>query len=178
MKGDIRINDSGTAWEDWGVNMGDGFIDALTEPLTPKEYVENESRLEHGKRVVVDDEGIKFASRELTLDFTISGRSPEDLRTKKRRFLEAMYRGSVTIAVPKVNNEVYHLLYKGKGTEYNLNASRTFCHMVLKFEEPDPSHRYLSAKVEDDSPGDASINLILENGAGILLEDGGLILLD
>lgn len=143
MDGDLRINGSSTVYKDWGVNMGDGFIDALTEPLTPKDYIENESRLEHGKRVVIDSDGIKFASREVLLDFTIEGSSPSDFLTKKNLFLTAMYKGSVTIQVPKESDDVYHLIYKGKGSEYGMNALRTFCHMILKFEEPDPTHRTL-----------------------------------
>lgn len=143
MKGDIRINGSSTVYEDWGVNMGEGFIDALTEPLTPKEYIENESRLEHGKRVVVSADDIKFASREVLLDFTIEGKDKADFLKKKNLFLAAMYKGSVTIQVPAESEDVYHLIYRGKGSEYGMNALRTFCHMILKFEEPDPTHRTL-----------------------------------
>lgn len=143
MNTDIRINGSSTVFKDWGVRMGDGFIDALTEPLTPKEYIENESRLEHGKRVIVSADDVKFASREVVLDFTIEGKSQEDFFAKKKLFLAAIYKGNITIEVPAVSDDVYHLVYKGKGGEYGMNVLRTFCHMILKFEEPDPTHRTL-----------------------------------
>lgn len=52
-----------------------------------------------------------------------------------------MYRGNVTIQVPAVSDDTYHLIYRGKGTEYGMNYQRTFCHMVLKFEEPNPMDR-------------------------------------
>ena len=127
--------------KDWGVKMGDGFLDTLNEPLTPKGPVENESRLENGKRVVLDQNNIKFKSRELTLDFIIEGRSSEEFKEYKRKFLEVMYRGNVSIQVPQDSDDVYHLIFKGKGTEYSMNYQRTFCHTVLKFEEPNPMDR-------------------------------------
>ena len=124
----------------YGVRMGDGFLDALTEPQTLKGNIENESRLEHGKRVIVDEDP-KFTSREILLDFTITGDSPEDFLSKKNGFLALMYKGKITLEVPQVNTEVYHLIYRSKGTDYGMNAQRTFCHMMLKFEEPNPANR-------------------------------------
>lgn len=97
-----------------GVRMGEGFISTLTEPLSLKEPVANESRLQHGKRVVIGDNP-RIASREITLDFTICGNSPDDLRAKKRAFLGEMYKGKVTICVPPESEDVYHLVYRGKG---------------------------------------------------------------
>ena len=46
---ELKINKY-SVYDTFGVRMGDGFLDALTEPLTLKENIENESRLEHGKR--------------------------------------------------------------------------------------------------------------------------------
>lgn len=85
MAVELRINGSSTVFQDYGVKMGDDFIDTLTEPLTLKEHIENESRLEHGKRVVVDDNP-KFASREVLLDFTITGKDKADFKAKRMRF--------------------------------------------------------------------------------------------
>lgn len=139
---EIRINGSSTIYQDYGVRMGEGFLDALNEPLTLKENIENESRLEHGKRVVVEDEP-KYTSREVILDFTLAGSSPTDFRKKKKDFLALMYKGEITLQVPEDSDDVYHLIYRGKGSEYAQNAQRTFCHMMLKFEEPNPAHRTL-----------------------------------
>lgn len=66
---ELKINKY-SVYDTFGVRMGDGFLDALTEPLTLKENIENESRLEHGKRIIVDANP-KIASRELLLDFTL-----------------------------------------------------------------------------------------------------------
>lgn len=140
---ELRINGSNTLYKDYGLRMGEGFIDALTEPLSLKDNVENESRLEHGKRVIVESSP-KFQSREVTLDFTLAGSSASDLLAKKNAFLALVYKGAITVEIPKVSSEVYHLIYKGKGSEYAMSTDRRFCHMMLKFEEPDPSRRTLA----------------------------------
>ena len=51
MTGELYINGK-DAWVTWGVNMGDGFLDALDAPLQMKEYIDNERRLEQGKRMI------------------------------------------------------------------------------------------------------------------------------
>lgn len=139
MTGDLYINNR-DAWDYFGVNMNDDFIDTLTEPLTPKEYIENESRLEDGKRVIVEEE-LKISSRELVLDFTMEATTPKQLSDYKAAFFTEMMKGNVKIKVPEVNDEVYNLIYKGKGTSYGMNPQRTFCHLMLKFDEPNPKNR-------------------------------------
>ena len=81
MTGDLIINGK-DAFSTWGVRMGDGFLDAIDGFNQMKDYIENESRLEHGKRVITDN--VKVDSREITLQFTIEGNSESDYRTKKK----------------------------------------------------------------------------------------------
>lgn len=131
------------AWTEWGVSMGDGFVDAIDAFVPMKEYIENDSRLEHGKRVLVTTP--RLASRELTLHFTIKGVSEADFRSKRRAFENELRKGRVTVMVPALNDEVYHLLYLGRNVSYALNRSRTFAAISAKFEEPNPSDRTLHA---------------------------------
>lgn len=135
----LRINGSAEICKEYGIKMGDNFIDTLTEPLDLKDFIENESRLEDGKRIVVNNP--RFKSREITLGFTISGNTREEFLANKKAFLNLMYAGSITIQVPRNSDDVYHLVYTGKGGEYGMNKLRTFCHMVLKFIEPNPRNR-------------------------------------
>lgn len=146
MINEIEINGSATTYEDYGVRMGDGFIDALTEPLTLKGFVANESRIEHGRRLVVSNP--RVTSRELSLEFVLQASSPEELTMRKNAFLELMYAGKVMLRLGQglidmyhVPSDVYHLVYLGKGTTYGMNAARTVCRMMLKFEEPNPMRR-------------------------------------
>ena len=72
MKNELIINGK-DAFETWGVNMGDGFLESLYSPAPMKGVIENKSRLEHGKRVIFNNP--KKDERELTLVFILMGDS-------------------------------------------------------------------------------------------------------
>ncbi len=138
MTGDLFINGK-DALETWGARMGNGFLDAIDGFNEMKEYIENESRLEHGKRVITDN--AKVDSREITLQFTIEGSSESDYRSKKKAFQTEMEKGAVNIKVPVLGNEVYKLVYLGKSISYGLSIDRRFGKVSSKFCEPNPMDR-------------------------------------
>lgn len=138
MTGDLIINGK-DAFSTWGVRMGDGFLDAIDGFNEMKDYIENESRLEHGKRVITDN--AKVDSREITLQFTIEGSSESDYRSKKKAFQTELEKGAVNIKVPVLGNEVYKLIYLGKSVSYGLSLDRCFGKVSSKFEEPNPIDR-------------------------------------
>lgn len=138
MTGDLIINGK-DAWTEWGVNMGEGFIDAIDAFAPMKDYIENDSRLEHGKRVLISNP--RVASRELTLHFTIKGNNEADYRAKRRAFEAELQKVKIDVKVPVLGEDVYHLIYLGKSISYALNMSRTFSTMSSKFEEPNPTNR-------------------------------------
>lgn len=138
MTGDLYINGK-DAWDTWGVRMGDGFLDAIDGFNQMKDYIENESRLEHGKRVITDN--ARVDSREITLQFTIEGDSESDYRTKKKAFQTELEKGAVSIKIPVLGSEVYKLIYLGKSVSYGLSFDRRFGKVSSKFEEPNPADR-------------------------------------
>lgn len=138
MTGDLYINGK-DAWTTWGVNMGDGFMDTIDAPLEMKSYIEDESRLENGKRIVTVNP--KVASREVTLGFTITGNSESDYRAKKKSFLTELQKGVFTINVPVLGNETYKMVYTGKNVSYGMNMARTFGIIKMKATEPNPADR-------------------------------------
>lgn len=138
MNGDLIINNK-DAWSTWGVCMGDGFLDTIDSFNEMKDYIENESRLEHGKRVITDN--AKVASREITLQFTIEGSSESDYRTKKKAFQAELERGTVNIKIPALGTELYKLVYLGKNVSYGLSLDRCFGKVSSKFCEPNPANR-------------------------------------
>lgn len=138
MKGELIINGK-DAWDELGVNMGSNFLDEIDGFNEMKDFIENESRLEHGKRVITTN--AKVSSRELTLQFTITGNSEKDYRTKKKDFQAELEKGSVKIKVPALGNDVYNLIYKGKNLSYGLSLCRCFGKISCKFEEPNPMNR-------------------------------------
>lgn len=50
---ELLINNK-DAYTIWGVRMGKGFLDVLGASSPMKEFIENKSRLEHGKRVIIN----------------------------------------------------------------------------------------------------------------------------
>ena len=77
---DLLINTQ-DAYTTWGVRMGEGFLDVLGASSPMKEFIENKSRLEHGKRVIINNP--KVDEREITLSFAIEGSSRSDYQRKK-----------------------------------------------------------------------------------------------
>lgn len=135
---DLLINGK-DALQEWGVRMGTGFMDAIDVPCQMKEYIENDSRLEHGKRVITSNP--KLDARTLTLPFTIQGETESDYQAKKKSFYNELYKGKMDIQIPVVSGDVYHLVYTGGSTSYAQNRQRTFCKFSVKFQEPNPSNR-------------------------------------
>ena len=119
------------ALKEWGVRMGDNFLDVLGAPVPLKEFIENKSRLEHGKQVLMDNP--KLDERELTLVFTVEA--------KKTAFYEELYKGKIDIQIPENNSDIYHLLYLGKSVSYAQSLDRTFGKISAKFCEYNPSNR-------------------------------------
>ena len=138
MRGQLLINGK-DAYTDWGVSMGDNFIDAIETPAAVKDYITNESRSEHGKRVITDSSVIKVASRDVTLQFHICGNSTQDYLNKKKAFQAVLYNGAVDIQIPSRSSEVYHLIYQGKQVSFSQTAREG--KLSAKFEEPNPMDR-------------------------------------
>lgn len=135
---DLLINGK-DAYATWGVRMGSGFLDALPAPSAMKEFIVNKSRLENGKRIIVNDP--KQDERDLTLTFTIEGSTKTDYQSKKKSFISELYKGKIEVQVPDNGNEIYHLIYTGKSVTYAQNTTQTFGKITCKFNEPNPADR-------------------------------------
>ena len=127
------------AFTEWGVRMGDSFLDTLNGYDTLKEYITNSDRTK---------DGVQYASvipkvneRSLTLNFTMQGADAADFTAKNKAFKEAMRAGDVTIQVPADSPDVYHLKYTGKNCTFARNTERTFAKIGLAFVEPNPKNR-------------------------------------
>ena len=138
MTNDLKINGL-DAYRQWGIRMGDGFLDTIGAPAPMKEFIENKSRLEHGKRVITNNP--KVDEREITLSFTIEGNSQSDYQTKRKACFDELYKGAVDIQIPANSSEIYHLIYLGKSITYAQSLDRTFGKISSKFSEPNPSIR-------------------------------------
>lgn len=114
-----------------GVRMGDGFINSLLIPYPIKDYIENESRLENGKRV--EFKNLKKDSREVTLMFNIEGDTFDEFRTRLKDFEAILYMGKVEIEVPYY--KLKHTLTYRRSNSFNRSFSNTFCSILVRFTE-------------------------------------------
>lgn len=138
MTGELFINGK-DAYTEWGVNMGDRFLDALGEKAGKKDYITNDNKLKDG--IEYCSFVPKAAERQVTLTFTIRGDSRSDFISKKDAFFVELDKGDVTIQVPANDSKVYHLKFKDSTGTYAQNLERTFCKVGIKFVEPNPKNR-------------------------------------
>lgn len=135
---DLLINGR-NALNEWGVRMGDGFLDTLNSYYPLKDYIINNDRLRDG--VQYANITPKVNERSLTLNFTMEGRDAADFNAKNKSFIEVMRGGDVSIQVPNDGTDVYHLKYTGKSYTFARNTERTFAKLGLAFIEPNPTNR-------------------------------------
>ena len=134
---DLLINGKDALIE-WGVRMGDNFLDILNGYYPMKDYITNNDRTQDGVQYV----GVpKVNERNITLNFTMEGNSASDFTAKNKAFVEVMRGGDVVIQVPEDSPAVYHLKYTGKSCTFAKNVERTFAKIGLAFIEPNPTNR-------------------------------------
>lgn len=126
------------AFTEWGIRMGDGFLDTLNGYFPMKEYITNNDRTQDGVQYVGTP---KVNERSLILNFTMEGRDAADFNTKNKAFVNEMRKGDVSIQVPDDSPDVYHLKYTGKSCTFAKNTERTFAKIGLAFIEPNPTNR-------------------------------------
>ena len=112
-----------------GIRMGEGFLNELLCPAPMKEFITNESRLEHGKRVIYNEP--RFDSRDLTLVFTIEGNTPQQYLVNLQYFNSILAKGKIEIKVPAISDEVFILTYQ-RSSGFGLNLERTFSKVSVK----------------------------------------------
>ncbi len=136
MTGQLYINNR-DAYVVYGVVMSDNFLENISIAAPLKDFIENNSRLEHGKRMIISDP--KLASRNVTLTFTINGKTPEEYLDHYRAFVAELHKGNVALRVPALG-ETYKLVYLNSAS-YALDGSRTVSKLACKFVEPNPQDR-------------------------------------
>lgn len=97
-------------WSTWGAELMDGALEAILTPPPVKDYIENDSRLEHGIQITSSPEICKMDSRELTLPFFITGNSQSDYLDKYSSFVSELVKGKIALKIPALG-KIYNLYY-------------------------------------------------------------------
>lgn len=127
------------AFETYGISLAPDSLSLLMTPPSMKDFIENESNLEDGKRVIVSDSP-KVASREITLIVNISATTVEQFLLRYAAFCENVLMGTtLTISTSFQPGVVYHMLYQScqNFSQYHLGVGK----FSLKLLEPNPKNR-------------------------------------
>lgn len=135
-KGELFINGV-DAYEEYGISLQSSGLSALMTPPQNKEYIENKSRQEHGKRVVVDNH--KIDEREITIQFNMKATTKEKFLAQYSKFCQVLAQGKLDISTPYQPNVVYRTIYLSctQFSEYRLGLAK----FALKLNEPNPTNR-------------------------------------
>lgn len=126
------------AWTTWGVGLEDGSLAELMAPLALKAPVVNESRLENGKRYIVEDSP-KVDERVVTLVFYLIAGNVSEYITNYRAFISTLAGGNITLRTAHEPTVYYHLIY-GSSTQFR-QFFGGLAKIAVKFIEPNPANR-------------------------------------
>lgn len=123
----------------WGIVFDSSAISALMTPAPMKSFIENSSRLEHGKRVVATNP--KVDSRTLTLSFSLYANSEETFFERYDSFCAELEKGTLDIVLSSRPLVKYRCIYKSCRpiTQYRNRLAK----FSLSLEEPNPKNRTL-----------------------------------
>lgn len=136
------------AYKEWGIRMGEGFIDTLNGAASMKEYITNDSRLKDGVEYIGTNPKVNELTH--TLHFTLKGKNKADFVAKLDAFQEMLYTtNDITIKIPDNSEKVYHMRYIS-GAPHGRSMDRTFGKLSVKFIEPNPRNRKETETEEQD----------------------------
>ena len=93
-KGELFINNK-DSYDNWGISMDTSSLSALMTPPPNKEFIENKSRLEHGKRVIAATP--KVDERSLTLTINLTAKNEDEFFEKYDSFCQELATGVLNI---------------------------------------------------------------------------------
>ena len=146
MKEKLIINGE-NADEKWGISLGESSLSELMTPRANKEFIENESRLQHGKQILVANP--KVEARNLTLQLNLTAATKSAFFDKYNLFCkEVLATGVLNIETGYQEEVVYKTIY------VSCSQFSQFMQGIAKFSlkliEPDPSDRMNKKPTSND----------------------------
>lgn len=126
----------------WGIVFDSSAVSALMTPAAMKDYIENSSRTEHGKRVITNSTLAKVDFRSVTLTFALYANTEDAFFSKYASFCDEIQKtGELTVVLSVQPTVAYKLIYKSctQFTQYNNRLAK----FSLKCEETNPKDRSL-----------------------------------
>lgn len=138
MIGELFINNK-DAYITWGISMDNTSLSSLMTPPSLKEFIEDTSRLEHGKRV--DTSNPKINERNVTLQINLTARDKDDFFSRYISFCEELATGVLEIRTKYQPTVLYRMTYIScsQFSQFMQGIGK----FTLRLNEPDPSNRNL-----------------------------------
>lgn len=127
------------AFKTWGAYLADGSMSALLTPAPIKTPISNKSRLEHGKRLILDKSHIRVDEREVTLTIYFRAKSEAEFMSRYESLVEEIQGGKVNISTANQPGVVYKFCYVSCTTFGQYNGTLGKC--ALRLNEPNPKDR-------------------------------------
>ena len=138
MTGELFINGK-DAYTTWGISMDETSLSALMIPPPSKPFIENKSRLEHGKRIIRTNP--KVDERDLTLQINLTAKNEEQFFARYLSFCGELETGSLNIRTKHRPDVLYRTTYVS--CQQFSEFMRGIGKFVLKLNEPNPKDRNL-----------------------------------
>ena len=134
--GELYINGM-DAFTEYGMSMESSALSSLMTPPPSKEFIENKSRQENGKRVVTCNPMVD--ERELSLQFHIKANGKSDFMAKYSKLCDVLANGTLEISTSYQQGVVYRMIYVSctQFSEYRLGMAK----FTLRLNEPNPCNR-------------------------------------
>lgn len=137
LKGQLYINGK-DAYTTYGIFLAENALSTLMTPPSVKDYISNESRLEHGKRVSY--ENVRLGERELTLSFNMHAKDKDTFLSNYAKFCdEVLSKGKIELRTSLLPNVWFRCIYVSCNQFSQFR--RELASFSLKLNEPDPSNR-------------------------------------
>lgn len=107
-KGELFINNR-DAYNVWGISMDSSSLSALMTPVPNKEFIENKSRLENGKRVITTSP--KVDERNIILTFNLTAKDETEFFERYNSFCQELATGILNIRTKYQPDTVYRTIY-------------------------------------------------------------------
>lgn len=132
----IYINGKNAKTE-WGILTTGNTLSALLSPVSLKDRVSNESRLEHGRRT--DNSNPKVAARELSLEIQMIADNEAQFYARHEAFCAELEKGAIDMYMSDRPTVVYHFDYNScpQYTQFR----RGMATLALKVTETNPKDR-------------------------------------
>lgn len=134
--GELYINGQ-DAYTTWGISLDRTGLSALMTPAGQKDVIENESRLENGRRVLVTSP--RMAARDISIVLNMCAHTQEDFMTQYSSFCVQLQTGKLVIRTKYQPTTYYKFIYRSC-TQFS-QTQRELAKFVLRLTESNPGDR-------------------------------------